>query len=882
MITFPDGYLLDDMIVFPRAVSRGFELALPDLRQAQPAARNALAAAWQSYLLLLPDHVRLQFQAHRDADFSGALARYDQNTEATTNAWARLVRKERHARYSERMRTGQLVRDRLLLFISVNQPDMPGMFASPMGLEARYRAMLDQAGEQLKLLGDNLARILEPQGGYLTPLKDVDHYRHFCRFLNPSLDRRADFEMNRLFDPGRSIHANCWWSEAAGADFGFALDQQYHAIRVVTRWSRQMAPDTWEPIWQLPGPNFRATVNLCAQAIPALILREERALKRLEALYAAEGKPSLVPTIEKKRSRIQNLSGGYLRPFHAEVIFHTWASTREELVAQCAALEQTVHRVGAQYFAPSLPTTSKRLFAQSWPGFPWGGYTHYQLYAESNFVPHLLPMAGFTGYVDAAEALYESPQDNLVGIRTISGGAPQHLIVIGGTGSGKSMLLGDLISQVMPHLGLLAITDFGQSHETLARVLDPECVPLVLTPNVPFTINYLATDGLPLTSEHLNEASGMAALMAGQADSERDDRLRRSLAAKAIRQLYRSRFGEIERDDPERAFALTRRAMLLRERQGQAPAEPIEAFVDFRDWLVAHPAEAAERLERIPESEVVRFLKGSGSRDDVLDYAASDFAPEEYPTHRELHELLMLQAAGTVDPVLGDLATFLGDWCRGGMCGQLLDGASTFSLQRPVIYWELGQLKEKSSALQLVARHLVNNQTWRQIYARPRSVRKFLLFEEASTFLDMPGAESFLRRAYEQARKFNAVLATVFQTYSRLRALPIRAGLMANTQQFLLLKQEDPTDLTLLAEDVSVPASVMDAIKRFPKPADAGHAAFTLLSRDTPHPICGVARHVAGKEMHYVSCSTPAHAEDRRNALRGQANLLPKIQNSVL
>ena len=71
-------------------------------------------------------------------------------------------------------------------------------------------------------------------------------------------------------------------------------------------------------------------------------------------------------------------------------------------------------------------------------------------------------------------------------------------------------------------------------------------------------------------------------------------------------------------------------------------------------------------------------------------------------------------------------------------------------------------------------------------------------------------------------------------------------------------------------------------MSQFPRPAKAGYGDFTLFCRDTPHAVCGVARHIPSKEMHYVTCSTPAHVEARNATLRGAGDdLLERIQQAA-
>ena len=92
------------------------------------------------------------------------------------------------------------------------------------------------------------------------------------------------------------------------------------------------------------------------------------------------------------------------------------------------------------------------------------------------------------------------------------------------------------------------------------------------------------------------------------------------------------------------------------------------------------------------------------------------------------------------------------------------------------------------------------------------------------------------------------------------------------------MQAPEDVDLMDLAESLGLPVTVIDAIKEFPKPAEAGYADFIYFSRDTPHAVCGVARHVPSAEMLYATNSTPAAVDARRAALRNTPDLLTTIQ----
>jgi hypothetical protein len=95
-----------------------------------------------------------------------------------------------------------------------------------------------------------------------------------------------------------------------------------------------------------------------------------------------------------------------------------WDKSREGLSAKTAAIKNAINSMnGAQYLECPLPTTAKKLFFQSWPGYPWGRYAHRRLYAETRYLADVLPIsATFTGHLATAEALYDGASNNLVGV----------------------------------------------------------------------------------------------------------------------------------------------------------------------------------------------------------------------------------------------------------------------------------------------------------------------------------------------------------------------------------------------------------------------------------------------------------------------------------
>jgi len=175
--------------------------------------------------------------------------------------------------------------------------------------------------------------------------------------------------------------------------------------------------------------------------------------------YASEKKISLLTVMEKKQKKIHALMQGQTIPFHALFVVRVWDKSKDGLNAKAGAIKNAVNSMNsAQYFESNLPSTSKNLFFQTWPGWTWGRYAHRKLYAEHRYLADMLPVTStFTGHLATAEAIYDGPHNNLVGIETFSGQnenkSPQHAVLLGMSGAGKSVTVCDLLTQTEGYFG---------------------------------------------------------------------------------------------------------------------------------------------------------------------------------------------------------------------------------------------------------------------------------------------------------------------------------------------------------------------------------------------------------------------------------------------
>ncbi len=876
----PNGYFINDLLVFHGLrkgchVSKGFVLEPADLTAAASEHLNAFQDQLALLLTCLHDKLRMQVQWFCDSDYRADLLRYREHTDRASNVWTKRCRNERFARYWQAMLDRRLRRQRLVLYFSRLIDSSPPTLATASKQRGHYEALLQQVVREFEQLRQLLGHVFP--GARITPMKDADHFRHCSTFLNPSLAERFDYDPIETFDPQLSIQENCWHSEAQGfADAsGFWMDGFHHGVIVLSRWPKMTHPGMVQRLTGLPLLDYTMTVNVESLSTRTEIGKEEKAHDRLAGDYASEKRLSLLTAMEKKEKKIAALMQGHTMPFNVEYIIRAWDKTADGLAAKMAAIKNAINGMnGAQYLTCALPTTARKLFYQSWPGCPWGRYPHRKLYAETRYLADVLPFsATFTGHLAEAEALYEGNSHNLVGVTTFSGSGgsatPQHAVLLGMSGAGKSVTVCDLLSQTEAFYDYTVIIEEGLSYEIYTRTVEPGARPIIIQPDGGLTINYLDTHGLPLTSEHLSSAMALVATIVGVSSDEDRQLAREAQIAKHLMALQDDVFEEWSRRNAGRMMEVARHACTLARLRRLTPGSTgLDVFVDFRDRMRATPDLAAAQLAEATEEEVVRFHKEPGTRREVRNLAFSYFAREEYPTHRMLQELIQLDGS---DPAAGDLAARLLPWCAGGNYGCLLDGTSNVSLTGKIAHFELGYIPEAAKLLRAVAGFLITNYTRQHIITMPRGLRKRNVYEEVARLLDIPGGEQIVKESYAQMRKFNCWNISIVQQYSRFKESRIRSAVFGNSRQFFLMRQNDRADLDDISHDIGLTELTKHNILSYPLPDQQGaekFAAFTYLHSDARNPICGTAHNVAAPEMLFVSGSSGVQFDERARLMR--------------
>lgn len=851
---FCDGVLLLGAPERGAIAAKGFWVETPDMRGASIDRLNGFQDQVRALLALVTPGRRIQVQWWPDGNYEPELTQYHQATASTDDPVVRQTRNERVARYGERMQRRGLRRERLAIFLSIEITRYAGNLRTTGGLRAHYASLLTELQAQFEEFAGTMRTVFHGEAS-VRAMDDQGHCDCLRNFLNPGLAAHSVSPF--ACDPALTIQEQCWLGEGIGQpDGGFCLDGCQHAVLALSRWPQRTRPGLITHLTGLPFLDYRITVNVTPAVSRGEIAREEKAIERLQGEYTDQRRHSLLVALRKKERKVENLSGGFVRPFLVTYLIRVWAPTREVLREKVAAVQAAIHAMdGAQYFECALPTTAKKLFFATWPGWTHSSYRHRELYAEDNYLADLLPVsATFTGALDHAEAIYDGSHGNLVGVSTFINGSPQHAVLLGMTGAGKSAFMQDLLLQTAGMFGYSVFIEEGLSYKTLTEQLGE--TPIIVHPDGALTINYLDTQGLPLTQLHLASAVALLSRMVGEPPNAEALALRQAQLTQYLHQLYRDAYADWARRKPREAELARRQACAVHCWRKRLPtgATLLEAFADLRDRTASGDGAALEFVAKLPEAEITRFAQNPATERLVPQVACASFTPEDFPTHGALVELLAYARLPEHNKEEIDrLATLLRSWSTDGAYGRLFDGITNVSLQRRVAHFELGLVPEQAVELKAAAGLLISGFSRQHILSLPRATRKRIVFEEVSRFLDVPGGEQIVAESYAQLRKFNCWAVSIVQQYARFKASRVRSAVIGNAKQFFLMRQSDRGDLADLATDLALPETALEAIQRYPLPEqlpDRGrYSSVCLFTPTTQPPQCGTLRHIAPKEI---------------------------------
>ena len=202
--------------------------------------------------------------------------------------------------------------------------------------------------------------------------------------------------------------------------------------------------------------------------------------------------------------------------------------------------------------------------------------------------------------------------------------------------------------------------------------------------------------------------------------------LRQAQIAKYLNLLYEDAFQDWQKKRHDQLLDIARHALALQQfRAERMPpgATSLETFADFRDWKASHRRRGRELPRTVRRSRgCLKFLKDPKTSRKSATSPLPTSLRTNFPTHRMLQELMMLDPMGAERDQIMEIATLILPWCRDGNYGCLFDGTSNLSLTGKIAHFELGYIPESAKELKAAAGFLITNHARKHIMTLPRAL----------------------------------------------------------------------------------------------------------------------------------------------------------------
>ena len=882
----PNGFFLNDLLWFgdsaseQTAVSRGFIIEPGERDSMDELAAEDLIDRLRVLLATLGPEYSLQCRYLVCSDYSDVLDRYQANTESIRDKhrhrWQVWNRVERHARYVKAMHEGKLRREILTIFFTRLIESQPSFTVSESSLERHFQTLANRESLAFeKIQGDALNTIFPDCR--VQAMGDREHFLHYYRSLNPNVGACVPKSVFEGYDESLSIQENCLSGDIvqpATSGISFNLDCLHHAILVMTQLPKRMGPSMITRLTDLGFQDYEIVINLYPQRVSKVVQQFEKTANQLQGEVVTQPKRrfSLATQLDMATERIADLERGVVLPMKVFLALRLWHKDVSTLISRASIVKNAfVSMSGATAHWATNAETARQLWYNTWPGWTCSAYRGYDLDGDDQTAAELIPWsASFTGRLDEAEALYDNARGGLVGLSTQVGRVPQHCLVFGMIGAGKSILLTDLWAQIAQLFEYKLIVEEGLSHATTVQTAGAK--PILVSPGGLTTINYLDPLGLPLTSEHFGSAVALCLQMLRENIGSNVDQARLSTLQGVLTQhinlLYDAAWAEWSRLHPEQANEIAARAYWIEAHRAEMAGQGntfLDAWSDLRD-VATGP---------VDENEVAKFATHYSTRGLVRDLGLSYLAPEEMPTHSQLVELMTLTPIGGYEdnPEAVAIGDRLAVWRGTGPYGRFFDGITTTRLDSDVTHFELGLIPDSMEELRAAAHFLVLNFARQQVIKLPRAQRKLVILEEGARIIQMPGGAKMLSEFYGQMRKFGAVVCTVFQQVAALEAAEksVRAAVLDNTKLFLVSAQPSPRAAEAIGDALELSDAARATIKRYPLPehqrGDQKFSSFLMAAPDPRRKLVGTFRNIASPKIVYAGSSDNETFDNRQKDL---------------
>lgn len=601
----------------------------------------------------------------------------------------------------------------------------------------------------------------------LRPLKDAAFFERIHTVLNPKTSRRVSAQVieeaasqTRSAGQGSAnaggsaevplemraftIREQMALSDLVWDAESFVLDGTHHSVLTLQRWPAHISPDFMFPIQFSSTAKIRVVSVLEAtnrvQAEEKMVL-ERNITKAMSGGAARDHRAQLA--LSQREAALDEMASEDQRIFHTSLYAVVTADTKEALAAGVRDVVEATEKVGGVLTVEFA--RQHTAFLKTLPGY--GTAPHRRSYqrttkAASCIVPYFMPSTGD----EARQVIYHTRQGGLrsIGYTTKTATKPNtNTLVLGGSGSGKSFNVSAIFEQA-------CLAEDGPV--------------LVVDVQGPAVSNYRTLceffDGT-YTALSAGDDIAFNPFMPLSALCARDDN------------------GDVMRDQ--------RGAPLFDQEKLRYLSQLV--CVMAVPNIATHPQE--ELCYQIARACILRaYVKAAPTNlppllQDVVE-ALSVYEPQE-PEYKPLAREMYLQ---------------LDTWVKNPARAKLLNRHSKYASQSRLQVFDFFGL-EKDEKLASVLLLSVAFNIWSTIYAYPRDVTKFILFDETWKLLTHPVAAKIVAELYRTGRKWGASTWAITQNLNDFLQSPIRSDLISNAATFILNQHATDHDRVIETLDLT-------------------------------------------------------------------------------
>jgi hypothetical protein len=868
--SFPDGHFYGDLFGWgaygnPVAFSMGAYLELDDIKNHQDTHLDVFYDQLGEMLKFLEERYNLQIQWTVDSDYSDILDRYKKITDEKADQGSAIsahIRDQYTKVIDDLAGNNMLRRQRVYLFLTT-RVDKDFTSLKDERSKASYIIQMEKGmRERLSSFNSILGEFAK-----LDILNALEYKVFATHFMSPSYAYKnmGEEEAQYLGSDNLSlmdiaVHSDGVTHEENGICY-LHLDGCWNAIIVMEEKPAVVRDGIMWGLCDAVMTRCHITQNVYPVNIQWEIKKEQAEITKLRNKMA-RNKGDYQQVIDEKSAKINTLRSGFNLPFKIMTVVRVFDHDLEVLKSNAMAVKQAIRQMsGAKYHEANFAGEAISLFSETIVGWTFGSNRHWDIYAELNYLPYMLAVSStYVGDSKNPEAIYIGNDSNVVGVTTFIGDTPQNSVMLGTSGSGKSVASIDVLAQTELLYYFTLIIEEGLSYGIYTKSLGFE--PIIVQPDMDMTLNIFDTNGTPMTKESLSACVGFLCKMATASEDKEVMQELSSLLTKYVQSLYDDAFEDKKSYDPEWYERMSREAFVVD--QIKAVNKGYSLLDAFKDLLDLSDDERHVRMSLVEDDELLAFQRDRKTYRQIRDYSFYSFEPNDFPILSELEEKLRFDSEeGDSEELLYKIADRIAQFCAiDGQYGKFFDGVSTFKITGRHVHFELGYIKKSDEVLKEMVGFLIANFARQHIILLPRGLRKRIVFEEVYRFMKIPASRQIVEEAYEQMRKFGCWIISISQQYAQLEKSSICEAIFGNSSQFLLMKQMDQTDVVNIAKRNNLPTNAQYAITQFKKPENLPendrYSSIMYYRPDSPKGMCGVYRIYALPEIRYIAESNGA------------------------